>query len=39
MDHGGWYDLKMKEKEFKIIQDIIFCSAMGPPGGGRSALT
>lgn len=39
MDHGGWYDLKTKEKEFKEIVDIIFCSAMGPPGGGRSSLT
>jgi len=39
MDHGGWYDLKTKEKEFKEIVDIIFCSAMGPPGGGRSFLT
>ena len=39
MDHGGWYDLKTKEKEFKEVVDIIFCSAMGPPGGGRSSLT
>jgi dynein heavy chain, axonemal len=39
MDHEGWYDLKTKEKEFKSIVDIIFCSAMGPPGGGRSSLT
>ena len=39
MDHGGWYELKSKEKEFKEIVDITFCSAMGPPGGGRSSLT
>jgi len=39
MDHQGWYDLKQKEKPFMKIEDIIFICAMGPPGGGRSALT
>jgi dynein heavy chain, axonemal len=37
MDHKGWYN--RVSKEFWEIQDIIFVSAMGPPGGGRSTLT
>lgn len=39
MDHKGWYDRSQKEKPFMRIEDIIFVSAMGPPGGGRSPLT
>ncbi len=39
MDYRGWYDRKDKEKPFKKIEDIIFISAMGPPGGGRSVIT
>lgn len=39
MDHKGWYERKSKEKEFKRIEDIVFISAMGPPGGGRSEIT
>jgi dynein heavy chain len=39
MDHQGWYDRTEKSKPFKKIEDIIFVSAMGPPGGGRSSLT
>ena len=39
LDHAGWYDHSQKEKPFMIIQDIIFCSSMGPPGGGREPLT
>jgi dynein heavy chain len=39
LDHQGWYDRKSKEKPFMKIEDIILICAMGPPGGGRSALT
>jgi dynein heavy chain len=39
MDHSGWYDRKSKEKNFMRIEDIIFVSAMGPPGGGKTFLT
>jgi dynein heavy chain len=39
MDHHGWYDRKTKEKPFNRIEDIIFITAMGPPGGGRSEIT
>lgn len=39
MDHKGWYDRSVKEKPFLKIEDLIFISAMGPPTGGRSALT
>ena len=39
MDHQGWYDRTQKEKPFMKIEDIIFISAMGPPGGGRSAIS
>lgn len=39
MDHSGWYERKSKEKQFVKIEDVIFVSAMGPPGGGRSKIT
>uniref|UniRef100_A0A670IKL0 Dynein axonemal heavy chain 1 n=1 Tax=Podarcis muralis TaxID=64176 RepID=A0A670IKL0_PODMU len=32
MDHNGWYDRKQ-------IVDINFVGAMGPPGGGRNAIS
>ncbi|XP_062056155.1 dynein axonemal heavy chain 1 [Lepus europaeus] len=38
MDHGGWYDRKMIGA-FKNLVDINFVCAMGPPGGGRNAIT
>ena len=34
LDHQGWYN--RGTKEFWEIQDIVFVTAMGPPGGGRS---
>jgi len=37
MDHSGWYN--RLSKDFWEIQDIVFVTAMGPPGGGRSELT
>jgi dynein heavy chain len=39
MDYKGWYERKSKEKPFWTITDIIFVSAMGPPGGGRANVT
>lgn len=39
MDFGGWYDRDDKEKPWLTIVDLIICSAMGPPGGGRANLT
>lgn len=39
LDHKGWYDRKSKEKPFTRIEDMFFISAMGPPGGGRAAIT
>uniref|UniRef100_A0A452QQ37 Uncharacterized protein n=1 Tax=Ursus americanus TaxID=9643 RepID=A0A452QQ37_URSAM len=35
MDHGGWYDRKV----IGHLVDINFVCAMGPPGGGRNAIT
>uniref|UniRef100_A0A9L0J1V5 Dynein axonemal heavy chain 1 n=1 Tax=Equus asinus TaxID=9793 RepID=A0A9L0J1V5_EQUAS len=35
MDHGGWYDRKI----IGNLVDINFICAMGPPGGGRNAIT
>ena len=39
MDHEGWYDRIDKEKPFKTLKNLIFVSAMGPPGGGRQHIT
>jgi dynein heavy chain len=39
LDHKGWYDRSQKEKPFMKIEDIILITAMGPPGGGRSAIS
>jgi dynein heavy chain, axonemal len=37
LDHGGWYN--RKDHNFMRFEDIVLLSAMGPPGGGRSAIT
>lgn len=37
MDHGGWYNLA--ENSMQEMVDLQFVSAMGPPGGGRNAVT
>ena len=39
VDMGGWYDNRDKEKPLKQIVDVLFVSAMGPPGGGRTFIT
>ncbi|KAL0221591.1 hypothetical protein RCL1_001445 [Eukaryota sp. TZLM3-RCL] len=37
MDYGGWYD--RKTLTFRKLVDILFVSAMGHPGGGRTEIT
>ncbi|XP_074137054.1 dynein axonemal heavy chain 3 isoform X2 [Sminthopsis crassicaudata] len=37
IDHGHWYD--KKDTSRLDIVDILFVSAMGPPGGGRNNIT
>ena len=36
-DQGGWYDLG--ENAFKLMEDAYLLAAMGPPGGGRNAVS
>lgn len=38
MDYNGWYDRKNVGK-FLEIADLTFIAAMGPPSGGRNAVT
>ncbi|XP_048576009.1 dynein axonemal heavy chain 3 isoform X2 [Nematostella vectensis] len=37
LDHGHWYDPKDTSK--LELLDLLFVSAMGPPGGGRNDIT
>uniref|UniRef100_A0A670KHQ4 Dynein axonemal heavy chain 3 n=1 Tax=Podarcis muralis TaxID=64176 RepID=A0A670KHQ4_PODMU len=37
IDHGHWYD--KKDTSRLDIVDVLFLSAMGPPGGGRNDIT
>ncbi|XP_062820321.1 dynein axonemal heavy chain 3 [Anolis carolinensis] len=37
IDHGHWYD--KKDTSRLDIVDVLFVSAMGPPGGGRNDIT
>ncbi|KAI4500001.1 hypothetical protein M0802_004871 [Mischocyttarus mexicanus] len=38
MDFRGWYDRK-EIGSFRLIEDVNFIAAMGPPGGGRNPIT
>ncbi|KAK9829119.1 hypothetical protein WJX72_004004 [[Myrmecia] bisecta] len=37
LDHDGWYD--RSDNSWRQVVDVLFCAAMGPPGGGRNAVT
>ena len=36
-DHHGWYN--RKDQQFLRIENIVFLTALGPPGGGRTFIT
>ncbi|XP_066555780.1 dynein axonemal heavy chain 1 [Amia ocellicauda] len=38
MDHRGWYD-RRQIGTFKLLVDLNFVCALGPPGGGRNPVT
>ena len=37
IDHYHWYDKKDTTRQ--DLMDVLFMSAMGPPGGGRNDIT
>ena len=37
LDHKGWYN--RKSLLFEKLEGLVFLSAMGPPGGGRTRIT
>jgi dynein heavy chain len=37
LDYKGWYN--RKDLLFMNIEDLIYFTAMGPPGGGRTFIT
>ena len=38
-DHGGWYEGTAGDWMFRNMINVVLCSAMGPPGGGRNPVT
>ena len=36
---GGWFDRKDSSHPFRSIVDVLYFTAMGPPGGGRNFIT
>jgi len=39
MDYKGWYDIDSPEREFRRLEGVRFCGAMGPPGNGRNSIS
>ncbi|EFC47930.1 hypothetical protein NAEGRDRAFT_78559 [Naegleria gruberi] len=39
MDHSGWYEYSNERLPFRMVENLTYIAACGPPGGGRNTVT